>query len=109
MFWKDGANALDGRARVVEAALIERGLAAAHEIIRDFRQTVAGRQVIRLRFQHAGEQRPGAELLGLDQHAGLVCELRHSQWVVERRVGRKSGSVAGSCLDLSRQSRRRRR
>jgi hypothetical protein len=106
---KGGTNALYGRARVVEAALIERGLAAAHEIIRDFCQTVAGRHVVRLRLQHTGEQCPGAELLGLDQHAGLVRELRHSQGVVERRVGAKSGSVAGSCLDLSRQSRRRRR
>ena len=109
VFGKDGANALDGRARVVEAALIERGLAAAHEIVRDFRQTVAGGDVVRLRLQYAREQRPGAELLGLDQHAGLVRELRHAQRVVERRVGRKSGSVAGSCLDLGRQCRRRRR
>ena len=49
--------------------------------------TLASRGVVGLGLQHAREQRPRAVLLGLDEHAGLVRELRHAERVVERRLG----------------------
>ena len=105
-----GANALDGRARVVETALLERGLAAAHEIVRHFRQDRRA-----LRCCSAPTSRTRANSVhalyssGSIEHAGSIRELRHAQRVVERASGARCGGVAGSCLDLGRQCRRRRR
>src|SRR5690606_33139687 len=70
--------------RVGEPALLERGLAAADELVRDLQQTLVCGRVARVRLQNGAVQRPRAVLLGLDQHAGLERELRHSQRIVER-------------------------
>jgi hypothetical protein len=73
-----GTDALYGRPRVVETPLVERRLAAPHEVVGDLREAVARDAVVGLVLQHACVQRPRAVLLGLDQHARVVGELRHA-------------------------------
>src|SRR5690606_7385841 len=64
-------NALRRLCGVLDAALLERRRAAPQELRRDLLEAGArGRGVRRIAAREARVQRPGAVLLGLDEHAG---------------------------------------
>ncbi len=72
-----GVDSLDRGAGVVETALLERRLAAAHEVVGHLREALGRGAVVRFGLHDARVQSPRAVFLGLDEHARLIRELRH--------------------------------